>query len=179
VPPTLNRLKRIDVVFTISSSGSGSRSLSRGFHSVRRSRGMLRRRRWAPVARHIVEDGSHLVQHAVALGQVAPLLERYPCALVLSIAALHLLVHALLHFALEDAGPGGLIVVGYLEDMGSVDPVVGAPSHNMVAVDIAFVDRDLRCVSSLSQTARCVQPAQADGDSGRGCAVLTLLYVAE
>jgi hypothetical protein len=104
---------------------------------------MLGRRRRTPVAGYVVEDGAHLVQDAVALCKLAPLLKRYPCSLVLSISALHLLVHALLHFALEDTGSGGLVIVGNLEDMCSVDPVVGAASHNMVAVDIALVDRDL------------------------------------
>jgi hypothetical protein len=116
VLPTLDGLKRIGVLFTVLGSCScrsrSSSALPWRLHSVRRSRGMLGRRRWTPVTRHIVEDGAHLVQHAVALCKLAPLLERYPCPLVLSISALHLLVHSLLHFALEDAGSGWLVVVG-------------------------------------------------------------------
>jgi len=126
---------------------------------------MLGRRGWAPVARHVVEDGSHLVQDAVALGKVAPLLERYPCSLVLSVSALHLLVHAFLHFALEDTGSGRLVIFGDLQDVGSVDPVVGAASHDMVAVDIAFVDRDLQWVSSLSQAASYAQAVIDDSQA--------------
>ena len=114
---------------------------------------MLGRRRRAAVARDIVEDGAHLVQDAVALCQMASLLQRYPCALVFAITTLDLFVHALLDFALEDAGSRRLVVVGYLEDVGRVDPVVGAAAHDMVAVDIALVDGDLQAgfVSASSQ----------------------------
>lgn len=108
---------------------------------------MLGRRRRAPVAGYVVEDGAHLVQHPIPLRQMSPLLEGDPSALVFAIATLHLLVHALLHFALEDTGSGGLIVVGYLEDVGSVDPVVCPAAHDMIAVHIALVDGDLGCVS--------------------------------
>lgn len=57
-------------------------------------------------------------------------------------------MHALLDFALEDAGSGRLVVVGDLEDVGSVDPVVGAPAHYMVARDIALVHWHLGQVSA-------------------------------
>lgn len=113
----------------------------------------------APVAGHVVEDGAHLVQHAVALGKVSPLLERYPRALVLSIAALDLLVDALLDFALQDAGARGLVVVGHLEDVRGIDPVVGAPAHDMVAVDIALIHGDLESVSATSHTDAVPQAA--------------------
>jgi hypothetical protein len=112
---------------------------------------MLGRRRRAPVAGYVVEDGAHLVQHAVALSQVPPDIQRYPCALVFAIAALHLLVHAFLYFALEDAGSGRLVVLGYLKDMRCVDPVVGTPAHDMVAVDIALIDGHLQAASVKSR----------------------------
>jgi hypothetical protein len=121
---------------------------------------MFGRRRRAPVARHIVEDGAHLVQYAVALCQMAALLERYPCALVFAITALDLFMHALLDFALEDTGSGGLVVVGYLEDVGCVDPVVGATAHDMVAVDIALVDGDLGFVSASSHRGEVVASSE-------------------
>lgn len=106
--------------------------------------------RWgrALVTGDVIEYGSHFLQHAVSLSQTAPLFERYPCALVFAIATLDLLVHALLHLALEDAGSRRLVIVGYLEDVRSVDPVVGTAAHDMVAVDIALVDGDLRRVSA-------------------------------
>lgn len=104
---------------------------------------MLGRRWRAPVAWYIVENGSHLFQDAIALCKVATFLKWNPCALILSIATLHLLVNALLHFALEDTGSGRLVVIGYLEDVGCVDPVVGAAAHDMVAVDIALIHGDL------------------------------------
>jgi hypothetical protein len=75
---------------------------------------MLRRRRRTPVARDVVKDGAHLMQHTVALRQMTTFLERYPCALVLSISALHLLMHALLHLALQDACSRRLVIVGNL-----------------------------------------------------------------
>lgn len=104
---------------------------------------MFGRWRRASVAGDVVEDGAHLVEDAVALCQVAAFLERNPCALVLSIAALDLLVDAFLDLALEDTGARRLVVLGYLEDVGSIDPVVCATAHDMVAVDIALVDGDL------------------------------------
>lgn len=120
---------------------------------------MFRRRWWAPVTGDVVEDGAHPVQHIVALSQSAAIFQRNPGALVLSIAALHLLVDALLDLALEDAGAGGLVVVGHLEDMGRIDPVVGAASHDMVAIDVAFINGHLRDVSTLSQSGRSAQAA--------------------
>jgi hypothetical protein len=65
---------------------------------------------------------------------------------------LDLLVHALLDFALKDTGTRRLVVVGYLEDVSGVDPVVGTTAHDMVAVDIALVDGNLQFVSALSQS---------------------------
>ena len=113
---------------------------------------MLGGRRRAPVAGHEVEDGSHLLEHAVAFRQHASVGERDPCALVLAVATLHFFVDALLHLALEDAGARRLVVVGYLEDVSGVDPVVSATAHDMVAVDIALVDGNLQFVSALSQS---------------------------
>ena len=104
---------------------------------------MLGRRRRAPVAGNVVEDGAHLFEHAVALGESAALIEGNPGALVLAIAALNLFVHAFLHLALEDARASGLVVVGDFEDVGCVDPVVGTTAHDVVAIDIAFIDRDI------------------------------------
>ena len=80
---------------------------------------MLGRRWRAPVTRDVVEDGAHLVQHTIPLCQMSPLLEGYPCALVFTISTLDLLVHALLHFALEDPRSRGLVVVGNLENVRS------------------------------------------------------------
>jgi hypothetical protein len=62
--------------------------------------------------------------------------------LVFAVASLHLLVHTLLYLALQNTGPARLVVVGDLEDVGSVDPVVGAAAHDVVAIDVAFVDGD-------------------------------------
>lgn len=63
--------------------------------------------------------------------------------LIFAVSTLHLLMHTLLHLALEDTGPGRLVVVGDLQDVGSVDPVIGATAHDMVARDIAFVHWNL------------------------------------
>jgi hypothetical protein len=63
--------------------------------------------------------------------------------LILPVPALHLLVDARLHLALEDAGPRGLVIVGYLEDVGRIDPVVGAASHDMIRADGVLIDRHL------------------------------------
>ena len=63
--------------------------------------------------------------------------------LVLSIATLDLLVYTLLHFPFEDPRPCWLIETCNLQDVGSVDPVVGSPAHDMVASNLEFVDGDL------------------------------------
>lgn len=123
---------------------------------------MFRRRRWTTVAGYVVEDGSHLVQHTVALSKVAPLLERDPCPLVLSISALHLLMHTFLDFALQDTGAGGLVVVGNFQNVCRIDPVVSATAHDMVTVDVALINRNLRYVSLLSQAVICAQGIAED-----------------
>lgn len=63
--------------------------------------------------------------------------------LVFSISTLYLLVHALLHFALEDSSPARLVVVCDLQDVCCVDPVVCPSSHAVVAFAVELVDRDL------------------------------------
>ena len=148
---------------------------------------MLGRRRRAPVAGYVVEDGAHLVQHAIALCKVPPLLERYPSTLIFAIAALNLLMHALLHFALENSGSGWLVVVGYLENVCCIDPVIGTPAHDMVAVDIALIHRHLGHVSERArhqifaavQLAVRMMPWMQKASCRKRGLLHTLLYVAE
>lgn len=64
--------------------------------------------------------------------------------LVFAVSSLHLLVDALLYLALKDAGSTGLVIVGDFQNVGSVDPVVGAASHAVVAFAIEFVYWNLR-----------------------------------
>jgi hypothetical protein len=71
-------------------------------------------------------------------------MQRHPGPLVLSVAALHFFVYAFLDFALEDSGPGRLVEVGDFEDVGRIDPVVGAAAHDVVAGDVELVDGDLQ-----------------------------------
>ena len=112
---------------------------------------MLGRRRRTPVARYVVENGAHLVQHTVALRKMPPLLQRDPSTLVFAIATLNLFMHTLLHLALEDSGSGGLVIVGYFEDVRCIDPIISPPAHDMVAVDIALIHRNLGNVSKSSR----------------------------
>jgi len=104
---------------------------------------MLRGGRRAPVAGDEVEDGQHLLEHTVALSQHAPIMQWHPGALVLAVPALDLFMDALLDLALEDARAGRFVEVGYLEDVRCVDPVVGAPAHDVVATHIKLIDGDL------------------------------------
>ena len=67
--------------------------------------------------------------------------------LIFPIASLHLLVHSLLHLSLQNPRTSRLVVVGDLENMRSVDPVIGASSHDMIATNIEFVHRDLTVIS--------------------------------
>jgi hypothetical protein len=64
--------------------------------------------------------------------------------LILAVATLYLLMHALLDLSLEDARADALLVLGGLEDVGRIDPVVSSPSHNMNAgFGRELVHRDL------------------------------------
>lgn len=65
------------------------------------------------------------------------------CTLILAVASLHLLVRAFLHFPFEYTGSSRLVVVGDLEDMCGIDPIVRTSTHYMIATDIEFIDRYL------------------------------------
>lgn len=43
---------------------------------------------------------------------------------------------AFLHVALKDAGSGWFVETGSLQDVGSIDPVVGLPPHNMLPLGV-------------------------------------------
>ena len=64
--------------------------------------------------------------------------------LILSITSLNLLMYTFLHFSLQNSCSLRLVIVGYLEDMRSIDPIVLAASHDMVSIDIEFKDGDLQ-----------------------------------
>jgi hypothetical protein len=64
--------------------------------------------------------------------------------LIFSVSALHFLMYTLLHLALKDAGPTRLVVIRDLQDVGSVDPVVGSASHTVVTFAIELIHRDLQ-----------------------------------
>jgi hypothetical protein len=64
--------------------------------------------------------------------------------LVFSVSTLHLLMYALLHLALKNAGPARLVVVRDLQDVGSIDPVVGSASHTVVTFAIELIHRNLQ-----------------------------------
>lgn len=53
-----------------------------------------------------------------------------------AISSLNLLMVTLLHVALENAGSGGLVEAGSLQDMCSIDPIVGLTSHDMLPFGI-------------------------------------------
>lgn len=60
--------------------------------------------------------------------------------LIFPVSTLDLLMHAFLHFSFQDPRPRGLVKIGYFEDMCGIDPAVGPPAHDIVAVDIELVD---------------------------------------
>jgi hypothetical protein len=74
--------------------------------------------------------------------------------LVFAIATLHLLVDALLHFPLQNSRTRGLVIFRDFEDVSSIDPVVSATAHHMVAVDSILVDWNLEVVSTCSVIGR-------------------------
>jgi hypothetical protein len=53
-------------------------------------------------------------------------------------------MYTLLHLALKDAGPARLVVVCDLQDVGSIDPVVGSASHAVVTFAVELIDRNLQ-----------------------------------
>jgi hypothetical protein len=65
------------------------------------------------------------------------------CTLVFSVSTLHLLMHTFLYLTLEDPSSTGFIIFRDLQDVSSVDPVVGSASHTVVAFAVELVDRDL------------------------------------
>lgn len=67
--------------------------------------------------------------------------------LVFPISSLNLLVGSFLHLPLQNPCPSRLVIVGDLEDVGSVYIVVTAPAHDMVTFDIEFEDWDLEARS--------------------------------
>ncbi len=52
-------------------------------------------------------------------------------------------MYAFLHLTLQDPCTLRLVVVGYFEYVGSIDPVIVTATHHMVAVYIELENRDL------------------------------------
>ena len=131
---------------------------------------MLGSRRRAAVARDVVEDLGDALEYAMLLREHATFIQGNPCALIFAISALDLLMHALLHLAFEDSGPCRFIEAGDLQNVRRIDPVVGPPSHDMIASNLELIDRDLHSRVSRSSASK----NECDGIWMR-----TLLYVAE
>lgn len=74
---------------------------------------------------------------------------RLRLTLIFAISTLYLFMDTLLHFSLKNSGSRRFVVIGSLQDMCSIDPVVGASPHNIIAIGIVFVDRHLPIVSDL------------------------------
>lgn len=123
---------------------------------------------WTPVSGHILEHRSQDVIYAVLYRKVFAVRKWDPCSciarlsapdrpcmfkslrtLIFSIPSLHLLVDAFLHFSLENSCPRRLVIVGHFQDVGRIDPVVGAAAHDMVGTDGVFVDWNLRSYQHL------------------------------
>lgn len=118
--------------------------------------------------------------------------------LILSISALHLFMHALLYLALQDTRADALLILGRLEDVSRIDPVIPPPSHDVdPGFRRKFINRDLQ--QSLARRSKqiskhrdrqpaCVRGGATQHQEGRvrDCragdpsgSALTLLYVAE
>lgn len=95
------------------------------------------------ITSHVVENVEDAIQNTVLFCQGPTLAQRDPCALVFAIAALDLLMHALLHLSLQDSRSCWFVEAGDLQNVGGIDPVVGAASHDMVSGDLELVDGDL------------------------------------
>jgi hypothetical protein len=67
--------------------------------------------------------------------------------LVFAITSLDFFMYPLLHLSFKNASPGWLVVLGDFENVCSVDPIVGSPPHDMIAIAIVFIHRHLVVVS--------------------------------
>jgi hypothetical protein len=74
---------------------------------------------------------------------------RMPCAcmivlvihtLIFPVSTLDLLVYTLLHLALKNPSPAGLVILRDFQDVGSVDPIVRSSSHAVVTFAVEFID---------------------------------------
>lgn len=59
-----------------------------------------------------------------------------------------------LDFSFKNTCAGGLVEVGDFQDVGCVDPVVGATAHDMVALDIEFIDGHIAVSSRVDAIVR-------------------------
>ena len=74
-----------------------------------------------------------------------------PFTLVFSVATLNLFMNTFLDLSLQYPGARGLVKSSDLQDMGCVDPIVRSTSHDMVALDIKLIDRDLMRLASAER----------------------------
>ncbi len=103
-------------------------------------------RRRALTTCRVLEDGSEAVVDIIPLGELFSYVQGYPCALVLAVTTLDLLVDIFLNLAFENASTGRLVEAGTLEDMSGIDPIVESPAHYMflkLRAELIFVHRDL------------------------------------
>lgn len=124
--------------------GAGGGVLSPGTKSKMGSifsKTLLRSASSLPSARGIHVPNAHQSWSRVQSPAMA--LALHPRTLVFAITSLNLFVHTLLHLALENAGSAGLVIVRDLQDVCSIDPVVGSAAHAVVALAVVLVDRDL------------------------------------
>ena len=68
--------------------------------------------------------------------------------LIFAVAALDFFMNAFLHFALEDPSSSWFVEAGNFQDMGSIDPIVRAPSHHMISIEFELIHRHLMSVVS-------------------------------
>jgi len=92
----------------------------------------------------VVQEGAEDVFDAVLPAELPPAAVVDPGALVLAVAALHLLVLARQDLFLEHLCALALVDTGHLEDLGSVEPAVGAAAHDGDAIDLHLVHGDAR-----------------------------------
>ena len=107
------------------------------------SRTPFRSARVRPSARGIHVPRYHC-QHMWLDGIVTAVTLQLACkapvvTLIFAITSLHLLMHSLLDLALQNPCPRGLVKVCDFQDVRCVDPVVGPPSHDMIAFHIVLV----------------------------------------
>lgn len=70
--------------------------------------------------------------------------------LIFAITALHLLMNSLLYLSLQNPGARRFVVIGDLQDVCRIYPVIGSPAHDMIVLHVELVHRHIAVRSAVN-----------------------------